>query len=191
MKHKKIVYICIVVILIIVLAVVAFCMIQSNHTKDNTPEENVQSNVSSESVGEIANPGEDMGIQTITLKSTSDNPIQKDNIEASNIEIINTLGDLKIITTLKNNSNEAVEGFFIVIDLLDENGEVVTTIAKNSNDKIEANGEFVLTNYASQPTDKKSIKSAKITSLEKNSMRTTIENSFEQMKEDAIQTVEE
>lgn len=197
MKNKKMVYILIAIFIVSLVALIAFYAISKNgkeNDQDDKASNDVAQNdpVSNQLETGLRSPEGDIRdlIQTTNLQSTSDHPIRNDVIEATNIEIVNTLGDLKITTTLKNHSNEAVEGFFIVIDLVDENGETVTTIAKNSNDTIEANGEFILTNYASQPNDKQTIKDAKITSLEKNSVKNTIENSFEQMQQDAIQAME-
>lgn len=172
MKNKKIYLF--IGIFIILLAIIIFAFIINNNNIDN----NTTSNTSNET-----NEEEQVLLPTFTIKSTKDNPIEMDDIEATSLELTNNFGDIKIITTLKNNSKEDVKGFFIEIELQDENGKRITTIAENSEETIKAKGEITLTNYISEEANGDKIKNAKILTIEKNSIKDSIENSFDEMEE--------
>ena len=76
---------------------------------------------------EISETGE----KTITIKSTGTNRIEKDNIEDEKITI-NVFDDqLEVKTVLKNNKSEDLNGYLIEIDLLDKDGNIVSTISDN------------------------------------------------------------
>lgn len=102
-----------------------------------------------------------------------------DDIEATNIEVIYNQGELQVSTTLKNNSSETLNGFFIEIGLLDENANTVSTIAQNSEETIEPNQEITIINNVVGFDEQTNIVNAKIVSIEKNTIQDTIDNSFE------------
>ncbi len=54
-------------------------------------------------------------IQTYTIKSSKDKPIEKDGLEATNIQLKYFDDQIEIITTLQNNTEEDIQGFFICI----------------------------------------------------------------------------
>ena len=110
----------------------------------------------------------------------------KDDIEATKIILINNFGELELETTLKNNSNEEINGFFIQIDFLDENGNTLTSISNNSQDVIDAKGELIMRNTISGLESDINIKSAKISYFEKNTVQENIENSMTEI-EDSVE----
>lgn len=171
MKNKKIYVIILIFILVLALAIIMFYANKYNSSKlaqNSQEQENVDTDL----------------LKTTTFKSTSDNPIEMNGIEATTIKILNNLGELQILTTLKNNSNETLNGFFIEMALLDETGNTITTITENSEQKIEAHDEFSVTNYVAGLTTESNISNVKIVSLEKNTLKDTIEDNFNDMEEE-------
>ncbi len=169
MKHRKIYLIIALLIALLVLVVIFFCISKPNSNK-------ITQNVQKDSSNDL--------LHTTTLKSTPDNPIEKYGIESTNIEIVNNLCELQIVTTLKNNSNELLDGFFIEIVLLDESGNTITTISENSEQKIEAHGEYSLTNYVAGLTIESNVSNAKIVSLRKNTLKNTMDDAFNSIEEE-------
>lgn len=117
----------------------------------------------------------------ITIKSTKKNKIEKDGIEAEQIGI-EILGEqLKIETIVKNNTSETIKGFQIVIDLLDEDGNTLTTISSNETDNLEPKKSVKIDNYADLLENQDKIRSAKIVSIDKGSMNDSIDNMIDKM----------
>ena len=86
----------------------------------------------------------------------------------------------------KNIENEEINGFFIQIDFLDENGNTLTSISNNSQDVIDAKGELIMRNTISGLESDINIKSAKISYFEKNTVQENIENSMTEI-EDSVE----
>lgn len=179
MKNKKIYLLIIISVILLVFIGIIFYI---NKTNDNINYNELNS--SSDELNQKME--EDNYIQTFNIKSTPDNPIKIDDIEATNIEITDDSGKLQIVTTLKNNSNEDCEGFFISIALLDENGNTLTTISKNSSEIIPANGELTLTNSVVGIEKKANFLNAKIETFEKSAIKNNLENVFNTMNDMAI-----
>lgn len=171
MKKKKYIVglIVLILILIILLGIFIFAKKAKNDVAQNTiesSEENLQ--------------------ETFTIQSTKNHPIQKDDIEATKIEVIRNSDEYIIHTTLKNNSQEPIEGFFITLSILDEKGNTITSISENSSESIPVNGELVLTNYVTGIDKNVKCSSAKIDTLEKNNIKDNLENAFDTMDDAAI-----
>ena len=162
------------IILIIILAVIIFFVIKYSD-ESKTPTEPTQDNTT--------NSSNTFTSKVVNIQSTMENPIQMNDIEATNIEVTYNSGELQVSTTLKNNSTETLNGFFIEIALLDENGNTATTIAQNSEETIEPSQEFTIINNVVGFNDQSNIVNAKIVSLEKNTIQNTIENSFEEIEQ--------
>ena len=175
MKKKKMLFLIIAILLIVIIAIITFLIIKNNSSKEN------ESN-NTTSIQDEYNPN----LPVTTLTSTSENPIKKDDIEATKIILINNFGELELETTLKNNSNEEINGFFIQIDFLDENGNTLTSISNNSQDVIDAKGELIMRNTISGLESDINIKSAKISYFEKNTVQENIENSMTEI-EDSVE----
>lgn len=172
MKNKKI-YILIIVILIIVVFGIIYFKIQKDNS--NKKDELIQS--SQENIENTENQ-EDM---TINIKSSNKNPIKLDEIEATNIEILCVANTLQVFTTLRNNSNEKINEFFIEMELLDEKGDRVTILAGKV-EEIEAKSEIVVNNNVAELSNGRKICNAKILSIEKQSVKDTLESSFEELE---------
>lgn len=122
--------------------------------------------------------------ENFNIKSTEQNPIEKNGIEAESIDF-NVIGnDLEVTTTLKNNTKEDLNGYLIEIEFLNDNGETVTTIVDNSPDVIKPKETKTITNYIMELQNPKQITSAKIISLEKSSMGESLEQTFDEMTPD-------
>ena len=176
MKNKKILISVIIMIIIIVLVAIGvgiFFITRNQESESESGSDNV-------SIVEQEN-----GIKTVNIKSTDANPIEMDGIESTNIDIIDNFGELEVTVTLKNNTSETLNGFFIEMDLLDANGNTVSTIAQNSQEKIEPNQELTIMNNVTGLEGEINITNAKIVSIEKNTIQENIENSFNEMEEEA------
>ena len=177
MKKK---YLFLILFIILVILIIVF-------TLSRKKENNIPNNTSNE-VNSIDNS--DVISQTVNIQSTHENPIEKDGLEAKNIEIVQNSSDLQVNTTLKNNSNEKIEGFFITINLLDENGNIITTLSENCEKTLEANEEYTISNSVVGIENKPSFTKAEITALEKGIFAKNIENAFDEMEEKATSSME-
>ena len=177
MKNKKYLFLTILLVIIVLLVIGIFVAINSN--KKDSEENN---STSDNSVFSISN---------MTLKSTSKNPITKNEIEATNIEIKNNFGELQVITTLKNNSSEEINGFFIQIDFLDHNKNIITSISDNSTSKISPNGELTIENTISGLETGSNIVSAQISYFEKSNIQDNIEGTITELEESVEETFQE
>ena len=156
MKNKKLIIICAVAIIILITLVAIVISKQNN--------KNTELNVKTQ---EEIEEDEYYKKETFNIKSTAGNRIIMEDLEATNIEVNNNSGQLKINTTLKNKSYDTIYGFFIEIALLDENGNTVTTVVESTYDQIKAKDTYLLTTYATGVENVSTIKGAKIVSLEK------------------------
>ncbi len=176
--NKKIKTVLFFLVLLIILAVIIFFVVKYiNDSKNSTQP--IQDNQISSS--------DTINSKVINIQSTTENPIQMDDIEATNIEVIYNQGELQVSTTLKNNSSETLNGFFIEIGLLDENANTVSTIAQNSEETIEPNQEITIINNVTGFDEQTNIVNAKIISIEKNTIQDTIDNSFEKTEKSIYQ----
>ena len=124
------------------------------------------------------------------IESNSDNKIEKDGIEAQKIYIKSYEDELEIKTTIKNNSSERINGYMIEIDLLDADGNVLTTISENSTEGIDAGESKEMINYVVGLEKQEQIRNAKITSFDKSSLGDSIDREFENMKPEEIKEIE-
>lgn len=180
--NKKIKTVLFFLVLLIILAVIIFFVVKYiNDSKNSTQP--IQDNQISSS--------DTINSKVINIQSTTENPIQMDDIEATNIEVMYNQGELQVSTTLKNNSSETLNGFFIEIGLLDENANTVSTIAQNSEETIEPNQEITIINNVTGFDEQTNIVNAKIISIEKNTIQNTIQdtidNSFEETEKSIYQ----
>ena len=177
--NKKKVALAIVVILIAVVLVVFIAT--KVMKKDGNSSENTAKDIGEATVVDNYN---------IEIKSSKKNKIEKDGIVAEKIKL-QILGDqLQVLTTLKNESGEKLNGYLIEIDLVDESGKSLTTIAKNSNDVVEAGATIELENYVMGLDNPQDIEGAKIKTLEKMSAQQSLEQTFEDMTPDEVQDQE-
>ncbi len=117
------------------------------------------------------------------IKSTNEKPIEKEKIEVSCIDILNQEGNLHVTTTLKNNSNEKIEGLYIRIKLLDKKGKTLVEIVENSEETIDENCEYSFYGVINQFPNMGDIEKAEISELRKNSMQKDIKKSIEGIQE--------
>lgn len=89
-------------------------------------------------------------------------------IDVEDIYVRKTSGELAVVTTIKNNSRQALEnGFIIEIDLLDKDKNTITTISENSIEQIKGRSSIELINYVVDIENEEKITDAKVTYLEK------------------------
>lgn len=175
MKNKKILLTLISILIVIILAIVVFFVVRYFNSSKGESYDEIDLNTINNGYGDT--------LPTVNIQSTTENPIEMDDVEASNIKIINNYGELQVSTTLKNNSNETLSGFFIELSLLDENGNTVTNISLNSDESIEPNQELTISNNVAGLEPELNISSAKILSIEKNTIQENIENAFDEMEQ--------
>ncbi len=179
--NKKTKIVLISIILIVILAVIIFFVVKYvNDSKNSTQP--IQDNTT--------NSSDIVTSKVVNIQSTAENPIQMNDIEATNIEVVYNFGELQISTTLKNNSTETLNGFFIEIALLDENSDTVSTIAQNSEETIEPNQEITIINNVAGFDNQINIVNAKVVSIEKNTTQSNIEDSLEEMEQSIQSNVE-
>ena len=175
----------IIIILIIIVIVGGFIFFQNKNKNNSTQEGQIEQTTDSQ----VTESEEDLSrFKDIeyTIESTSENKIEKDGIEAQSIYIKSYTNELEIKTTLKNNSSEKVEGYMIEIELLDDEGNTMTTISDNSQEVLEAGETKEMLNYVVGLENQDQIRNAKIISLEKNNIEETMEKSFEGMIPDEV-----
>lgn len=143
MKNKKIL-ISILSLFIVIVCLIAFLVIKNNTKLE---ESNTNQNY-------------------LSIQSTKEHKITKDGIEAENIELIKEPGRIKVVTTIKNNTENVINNFFLEVKLLDDNGKQITSIAKTSTEKIPANQTIQIINYVTGVSNMQSITNAKIGLLE-------------------------
>ena len=146
-KNKKIIIgiICGVIVCIVIALLVTF-ITKSENNKKNQKQENV-----------IAN-----------IKSTRDAKIEENGVEVKNIKVVQEGKQVKVESTLKNNTKKEINELFITIDLYNENDEVELTVSKRVMEKIKNNGEYTFDVYAMLEKKDMKIKSAKINNINVN-----------------------
>ena len=172
--NKKKVILIISIFIVIVLATI-FIVYKINHQKE---------------AGQIGSKNiESISIEenSINIKSTKEKPIEKDGIEAENIQL-NMYGDpLEVKATLKNNTKEALNGYLVEIDLLDAEENVLTTVADSSQDVIEAGKSAEITSYVMGLENQDQIRSARIKEIQKQNVRETLEQQFTEMTPEEVE----
>ena len=117
---KKIIYIVIAVVIVIVIAITTI-VIMNNKQVDRVT----------------------VNGDTTTIRSTIDNPIEKEGIVIPTVEIRKAGIDLEVVANLKNTTKEEINGFFFEIKLFDKEGKEVTMVAENSS-KVLKPGEVYI-----------------------------------------------
>lgn len=170
LNKKKVIIAAVIILVLLVIALEMIFIIKKNNKNRVTPE------ATDTEVAEAKN-----ALETFSIKNTKENPIEKDGIEAESINFTIIGDQLEVKTILKNTTNEDLNGYMIGIDLLDSKGDVVTSISDNSTDVIKAKQTKEVLNYVMGLEDPKQIVSAKITSLEKETIENTLNQTFNEM----------
>lgn len=118
----------------------------------------------------------------IHLKSTKTKPIEKDGIEATDIKMTFYADEIQVRTTLKNNTKEKIDSIMIQIEFYNDKDELVTTISSDTEGALEPKQTTELLNYIIGIENPEQIKSAKISSLEKNNIQGFMDETFEEME---------
>lgn len=171
MKNKKLLFSLIIIFIIIFICFIIFFKIKSSNNNDFNNSTN----------NELENESTDF-IQKYKIESSKDNPIEKDGLEATNIELTYSNGDVDVITTLQNNSENDIQGFFITINLVDSNNKAITSFSDNSEETIKAHDTLTITNSITELNNFKDIKYASISYLLKNNFKDSVNQTFNNMK---------
>lgn len=171
MKNKKLLFSLIIIFIIFFICFIIFYKIKISNNNDFNNSTN----------NELENESTNL-IQTYTIKSSKDNPIEKDGLEATNIELTYSGGNVDVITTLQNNSENDIQGFFITVDLIDSNNKVITSFSDNSEETIKSHDTLTITNYITELNNFKDIKYASIRYLLKNNFKDSINQNFKDME---------
>ena len=169
-KNNKMVIIG-VIILLIIMGVIIYFIITNSMKKQREFDSNNESTTQADEIKE----------SEYSITSTDNNKIEKDGFEVSNINL-HAMGDqLQVVSTLKNNTSEKVDGYYIEIDLLDKSGNQMTTIADNSTQGIEAGQSIEIQNSVIGIENADKVASAKIVTLEKSNIEDMVKEDFEKM----------
>lgn len=160
-KNIKRLFIIIAIALILILAVVF--LVFGNVLKGNKKATETITNVDG----------------VITINSTKNAPIEKDGIEVTKIEIV----EEKLDITVKNNSKEVLEGFFITLMLTDKDGKDLEVISYNSADTIEPKKDITFDYYITNFNTKDKITGVKIYELEKGNAKKSLDDTFNDLVE--------
>ena len=153
-KKKNIIIFSIIVILLVIVIGIWLCRKKfSSNTNNNGIKENLYSVRKNEIIQEKNN-----------------------NIEVTDMQITQRAKQVKVSSTIKNNSKEKIDTFFISIVLYDEGGKAITEIASSPNVVIEPNQLYSLENLYEVNDINNKVKSAKVVSFIANYSR---ENSKE------------
>ena len=155
MKKLSILFI---ILLVIVVSVVTFYKFNSNTKKEEDLLMSVKSN------------GYDTPI--LTIKSEKDHKIEMNDIELVNSKIYKLDNSLKVLTTIKNNTDRNLDGFLLMFELVDADGNTVFPMAVNSDEVIKSGASITVENYATIEEDTKNIVDLRLISADK-----TISNS--------------
>ena len=117
----------------------------------------------------IINDNHSFDGEEVVIKSTLSNPIQKDGFEAKELKVDYINNEIMVYIKLQNNTNEVVDGYYVKIELLDEQDNYITLLAHNSKDKISPNQIVSFICASSLPDDANKITKARIVDIQKNS----------------------
>ena len=164
------VIICIIIVLIIVLITgcIVFKICSSNKKQVDDAEMEEDSS-------------EDYQVEMISIKSTPDNKIEQDSIEVESIEIAVLKDELEVKSILKNNSDKELKGYYIEIELLDNENNIKTVITDNSKETIEIGNSKEITNYVSGLENPLEIVNARIKNLEKDGIKKSLDQTMDGM----------
>lgn len=84
---------------------------------------------------------------TYTFKSTDQDKIEREGVEAVEIKIIKKSASADIRTTLRNNNDTAINGVFMDIYILNAEGKAVTSTTIDINKKIEPHSSIEYTSH--------------------------------------------
>lgn len=181
MKNKKMVIVLIVILIIISIGVLIFSLTQKS-VNNNTTNNIINNAVDTTSSNENADESNSLSTQTYTIKSSKDKPIEMEGLEAIKVQLIYTDEQLEVITTLQNNTEEDIQGFYISLRLLDENNNIITYISYNSEETIKSHNTITFNNYITGLDNAEDIKDVAINHLIKNSLKNTFNQNFEDME---------
>ena len=119
---------------------------------------------------------------TSEIKSTLFNQISKDGIVVKDIKIFQDGKNIKLITTITNKTNSDISELFISVNLLDNDGKYVTTIATRIDELIAKNGTSEFTAHAKLDNEDTIIKSAEISEIDIQSKK-AIEDNFNRIEQ--------
>ena len=186
MKNKqKILIILVLISIIIVISVLL--LIRSN------TENHIQNNEATEDISTLKNTEEEnMQLQSnVSIKSTEEEPLEKDGIRVESIDI-NVYGDqLEAKTTIKNNTGKELSGMHVQVDLLNEENKLVTTVSVGKDEPIKVGEVIEETSYVMGLEEKGKISKAKIVETINSNMHDTFENDFDSMTPDELKTNKE
>lgn len=169
LNKKKVLTVCFCIIIIILSITILVTRKSNNNTIADT-------NIDDTETSEITSIKE----EGYLVKKIENKFFKIHRIEVDSISI-RTVGDeLAIVTKIKNKFSEELDGFSIDIDLLDKEGNIVTSISQNSEEKIKKQESLELLNYAVGIENAEKIVSAKVTNLERGTVAYNVEKSLEQ-----------
>ena len=182
MKFKKKIILIVFLIILIVLISFFTMNIILNNKKENGYEEILQKGPKQGGLErESIEPIEE---ETITIQSTEENKIERDEVEVKNINIKIIGNIVNVSVTLQNNSNETLNGYYIEIELLDSEGNVKAVLTDNSKTTINAGETTVIENSIMDIDNSKEITNARIKELSKNNVMKTFEKTMDEMLPD-------
>ena len=117
-----------------------------------------------------------------SIRSTKSNPIQEGNIRVEKIDINQEGKYVDMTVTIKNLTKKDINGFYICVELQDEQGQVVTEIAQNSKETIKAKDKCTFSGSAIVENENIIIKTAKIKELEADTV-STVERFFNEVED--------
>ena len=115
------------------------------------------------------------------IKSTESHKIQNNGIEATEVKLFKLKNSLKVVSTLKNNTESDINGFFIELELLDSSGKTVFPMSVNSDTKIPAGKTVAIENYATLDNTTNEIVDVRIKTIEKDIQSSVVEE-FDKMQ---------
>lgn len=178
MKKKQIILISTIILIVLVISGIIIMSISNKEAKENISQDK-------EITGDdVQKNTEEKNIQLqsgVSIKSTESNPIEKNGVEAESIDIEVEGSQLKVTTTIKNNTEEALNGFFIQINLLDNNDNLITTISKSSEEIVEVGATYKAENYVMDLEAKGQISKAQIVEVEKSTIGEALDKTFNDM----------
>lgn len=187
MKINKIKVIVTIAIIIIAIVTAVFIVIKVKNKSNRGVNNNEQVSSSEESNTEVQEDEEETVLEEAKeIESTKKNPIEKDGVVAEKLELTRLADQLEVKTTIKNDSKEKLNGYSIDIELIDDDGNTITTIAHNSNKVIEPGQGDELLNYVMGIKSLKKITGARIAQLTKSNIADYFEKQFEEMEPEEI-----
>ncbi len=189
MKINKIKVIVTIAIIVIAIVTAVFIVIKVKNKSNNNNSANNNEQISSSEENNTETPEDEEETvleEAKEIESTKKNPIEKDGVVAEKLELTRLADQLEVKTTIKNNSNEKLNGYSIDIELIDDDGNTITTIAHNSNKEINPGQGDELLNYVMGIKSLKNITGARIAQLTKSNISDYFEKQFDEMEPEEI-----